>query len=104
MRNKLVQDYPADKLRVIVISDESDDGTDDLVIGINDPRVTLIRQIPRRGKTSGLNLAMPQATGDIIVFSDANSLYGPDTTKQLTAVFEDPEVGYVTGRMALRGT
>jgi len=57
VRNKLEQDYPSDKLDIIVISDESDDGTDDIVAGIGDPRVRLIRQVPRAGKTSALNLA-----------------------------------------------
>lgn len=99
VRNKLELDYPADKLNVIVISDESEDGTDDLVRDLNDPRVQLIRQEPRAGKTSALNLAMPQATGEIIVFSDANSLYGADTMKHLVAPLADPAVGYVTGRM-----
>ncbi len=79
VRNKLAQDYPADLLDVIVISDASDDGTDTIVRGIGSPRVRLIRQEPRAGKTSALNLAMPETTGDIIVFSDANSLYAPDT-------------------------
>jgi cellulose synthase/poly-beta-1,6-N-acetylglucosamine synthase-like glycosyltransferase len=102
VRNKLEQDYPADKLDVIVISDESDDGTDDMVASIGDPRVTLIRQAHRAGKTSALNLAMPGAYGEVIVFSDANSLYAPDTLKNLVAPLADPRVGYVTGRMVYK--
>ena len=102
VRNKLAQDYPADKFDIIVISDESDDGTDDIVKGIGDPRVRLIRQTPRAGKTSALNLAMPEATGEIIVFSDANSLYAPDTLQNLMAPLADPKVGYVTGRMVYK--
>ena len=102
VRNKLTQDYPADKLNIIVISDESDDGTDHIVVGIGNPRVRLIRQAPRAGKTSALNLAMPEATGEIIVFSDANSLYAPDTLKNLVAPLADPKVGYVTGRMVYK--
>jgi len=106
VRNKLEQEYPADKLDIIVISDESDDGTDDIVNGImaenGAPRVRLIRQEPRAGKTSALNLAMPEAGGEIIVFSDANSLYAPDTLKNLVAPLADPKVGYVTGRMVYK--
>lgn len=102
VRNKLDQDYPADKLDIIVISDESDDGTDDIVAGLADDRVRLIRQVPRAGKTSALNLAMPDATGEIIVFSDANSLYAPETLKNLVAPLADPKVGYVTGRMVYK--
>ena len=102
VRNKLDQDYPVEKLDIIVISDESDDGTDGIVTGIADPRVRLIRQIPRAGKTSALNLAMPSATGEIIVFSDANSLYATDTLKNLVAPLADAKVGYVTGRMVYK--
>jgi cellulose synthase/poly-beta-1,6-N-acetylglucosamine synthase-like glycosyltransferase len=102
VRNKLAQDYPAENINIIVISDESDDGTDDIVAGIDDARVRLIRQIPRAGKTSALNLAMPEATGEVIVFSDANSLYAPDTLKNLVAPLADPKVGYVTGRMVYK--
>ena len=97
VRNKLEQDYPADLLDVIVISDESD-----LVRGINDQRVRLIRQTPRKGKTAGLNLAMPEAAGQVIVFSDANSLYRKDAIGKLVACLVDPEVGYVTGRMVYK--
>lgn len=102
VRNKLTQDYPAEKLDVIVVSDESEDGTDDIVRSIGDDRVRLIRQVPRAGKTSGLNLAMPEATGEIIVFSDANSLYRADTIALLVSNFADPDVGYVTGRMVYK--
>jgi cellulose synthase/poly-beta-1,6-N-acetylglucosamine synthase-like glycosyltransferase len=101
IHNKLSQDYPAELLQVIVISDESEDGTDDIVnsIAASDNRVSLIRQSPRQGKTSGLNLAMPNASGDIIIFSDANSHYAPDAIANLVACFSDPQVGYVTGKM-----
>lgn len=102
VRNKLAQDYPAELLDVIVVSDASDDGTDDLVRAIGDPRVRVLRQEPRAGKTSALNLAMPQATGEIIVFSDANSLYAPDTVSRLVDCFADRDVGYVTGRMVYK--
>lgn len=101
INNKLTQHYPADLIQVIVISDESDDGTDEIVtrIAAADSRVSLIRQSPRQGKTSGLNLAMPQATGEIVIFSDANSHYHPDAIKNLVSCFQDPSVGYVTGKM-----
>ncbi|MEZ4386309.1 MAG: glycosyltransferase family 2 protein [Candidatus Krumholzibacteriia bacterium] len=102
VRNKLMQDYPADRLEVIVVSDASDDGTDEIIAGIGDPRVRLVRQEPRAGKTSGLNLIAPLATGEVLVFSDANSLYAADTIRELVKPLADPEVGYVTGRMLYR--
>lgn len=101
IRNKLEQDYPTDAIQIIVISDESEDGTDDIVkrIAETDSRIHLIRQTPRQGKTAGLNLAVPQATGDIIIFSDANSHYHPKALKELVNCFKNPDVGYATGKM-----
>ncbi len=99
IENKLQLDYPADKLEVIVVSDDSTDNTDSLVKAIKDHRIQLLHQHPRAGKTSALNMAVPHAKGDIIVFSDANSLYAPDVLKQLSSCFADERVGYVTGKM-----
>ena len=96
--NKLTQDYPPELLDVIVVSDESDDGTDEIVESLGD-RVRLIRQQPRAGKTEALNRAAPQASGDVLVFSDANSIYAEDTVRNLVANFADDSVGYVTGKM-----
>lgn len=96
--NKLSQDYPPELLDVIVISDESTDGTDEIVRSLGE-RVRLIRQEPRAGKTAALNRAVPEAGGEILVFADANSIYAPDTVRNLVANFADPTVGYVTGKM-----
>lgn len=99
VRNKLALDYPADRFEIIVVSDGSSDNTDQIVRSIDDPRVRLIRQEPRGGKTMALNKAVLQATGEIIVFSDANSLYAPDALRRLVANFADQKVGYVSGTM-----
>lgn len=100
--NKLSQDYPAELLDVIVVSDGSDDGTDDIVKGISPDtvgRITLLRQEPRQGKTQALNQAIGYARGDVVIFSDANSIYATDAVRRLVGCFADPTVGYVTGRM-----
>ena len=99
VRNKLTQDYPPDRLDIIVISDGSIDGTDDAVKASSSDRVTLLRQEPRQGKTLALNRGVEVSMGDILVFSDANSQYEPDTVRRLAAAFDDPTVGYATGRL-----
>ena len=101
VKNKLQQDYPSDRFEIIVISDGSEDGTDDIVKEIvkENQNVRLLRQEPRAGKTSALNQAAAQTRGEIIVFSDANSLYAPDALRQIVTNFSDPTVGYVTGKM-----
>jgi cellulose synthase/poly-beta-1,6-N-acetylglucosamine synthase-like glycosyltransferase len=98
VRNKLAQDYPEELLDVIVISDGATDGTDELVRGFG-PRVSLVRQEDRAGKTAALNRVAGEAGGEILVFSDANSIYSPDAVRRLVANFVDPKVGYVTGKM-----
>lgn len=102
LKNKLDLDYPQDKLDIIVVSDESTDGTDVIVKQVAASTaipIKLVRQVPRQGKTAGLNLIVPQAIGEIIVFSDANSIYEHNALKCLVSNFADESVGYVTGKM-----
>lgn len=102
IRNKFALDYPPALLEMIVISDESDDGTDAIVerLAAEAPfPLRLMRQSPRQGKTAALNLAVPEARGEILLFADANSLYAADALRLLVANFADPGVGYVTGQM-----
>ena len=97
IENSLQLDYPEDKLDILLVSDGSTDGTDEIIKGFTDPRIRLIRQEGRLGKTSGLNLAVPEAKGDIVVFSDANAMYQPDAISKLVRHFTDDTVGYVVG-------
>lgn len=90
-------DYPADKLEVIVISDCSDDGTDELVGKFIERGVRLVRMEQRGGKTLGLNRGVSEARGDIVVFSDANAMYREDAIRKLVDNFADPNVGAVVG-------
>jgi cellulose synthase/poly-beta-1,6-N-acetylglucosamine synthase-like glycosyltransferase len=99
LKNKLDLDYPEDKLEIIVISDGSADKTEENVRRYESEKVRLIRQEPRGGKTSALNLAVPQAKGEILAFSDANSLWDAGAMRNLVQNFADPHVGYVTGKM-----
>ena len=89
-------DYPADRFEVIVVSDASDDGTDDVVLAAGGT-IRLLRMEARGGKTVGLNAALRAARGDIIVFSDANAMYERDALRKLVQNFADPQVGAVTG-------
>lgn len=100
IRNKLQQDYQG-TLEVLVASDGSCDGTDQVVASVaaTDPRVRLIRQENRQGKTAALNRLVGLSVGEIIVFSDANSLYRLDAVRSLVENFADASVGYVTGKM-----
>jgi cellulose synthase/poly-beta-1,6-N-acetylglucosamine synthase-like glycosyltransferase len=97
LHNALELDYPRELLQILVVSDASDDATDEIVSRYAPQGVTLVRQAQRLGKSCGLNLGVSQATGDVVVFSDANALYEKDAIRQLIKHFADPKVGYVVG-------
>ena len=100
--NKLQLDYPADKLEILVISDASTDNTNKLVETIalsSSIPIRLYQQQSRQGKTAGLNRLVKQAKGDILVFSDANSLYDKYAIKQLIQQFQYEDVGYISGQL-----
>jgi cellulose synthase/poly-beta-1,6-N-acetylglucosamine synthase-like glycosyltransferase len=99
LANKLALDYPKEKLQIIVVSDGSDDGTDEVAREFQKDGVVLLRQEPRNGKTAALNVAVGHALGELLVFSDANSLYEPTALRRLAENFADPRVGYVTGML-----
>jgi cellulose synthase/poly-beta-1,6-N-acetylglucosamine synthase-like glycosyltransferase len=103
LENKLRLDYPQEKLQILVVSDGSSDGTDEIVKSFASRGVELLRQEPRRGKAAAINLAVGHARGDILVFSDANSSFAPDAVRFLVESFADPHVGYVTGRLSFAG-
>lgn len=89
-------DYPADRLEVIVASDGSDDGTNEIVAYRAQSNLRLL-VFPRLGKVPALNAAVAHAQGEIVVFSDANSMYAPDALRALVAPFSNPDVGAVGG-------
>jgi cellulose synthase/poly-beta-1,6-N-acetylglucosamine synthase-like glycosyltransferase len=99
LENKLSLEYPADNREIIVVSDGSSDGTDTIGREFEARGVTFMRQEPRQGKTAALNLAAGRAKGEVLVFSDANSIYARDALRNLVASFGDASVGYVTGRL-----
>lgn len=99
LRNKLALNYPRECMEIIVVSDGSEDRTDVIVQEYERDGVRLIRQEPRQGKTAALNRAVSEAGGDIIIFSDANSHWQKNAISMLLRSFEDPKVGYVTGKM-----
>ncbi len=97
IENSLALDYPKERLEVLVVSDASDDGTDELVSQYSGVSVTLLRMPERGGKTIGLNAAVEQASGDILIFSDANAMYRTDAARALVRNFNDESVGAVVG-------
>ncbi|MGH3027046.1 MAG: glycosyltransferase family 2 protein [Gaiellaceae bacterium] len=96
LENLLSLDYPDDRLEIVIASDGSDDGTDELVRGYAERGVRLV-SLPRVGKAAALNAAVAEAGGEVLVFSDANSIYASDALRTLVKPFADPAVGGVAG-------
>ena len=99
LENTLALDYTPDLMEIIVASDCSTDRTDEIVRKYSSQGVRLIRQRERLGKTAAQNTAVAEAQGEIILFSDATSLYQPDVVRVLMRSFADPTVGCVAGRL-----
>lgn len=90
-------DYPKDKLQIVVLSDASHDGTDDVVREFAAHGVELLRAPNRRGKTAAENAAVTVARGDIIVNIDATVVVPSGSLKPLIRAFDDPTVGVASG-------
>jgi cellulose synthase/poly-beta-1,6-N-acetylglucosamine synthase-like glycosyltransferase len=99
LKNTLELDYPRDRMEVIVASDCSTDRTDEIVRRFRMNGVVLYRQPGRFGKTIAQNRAVKVSSGEILVFSDATTMYAPDAIRKIVRSFADPEVGCVAGQL-----
>ncbi len=99
IRTCLNQDYPADKLSVLVVSDGSTDRTHDIVNGFNDAQVPLLACPTRRGKAACLNDGVAHTQAPIIVFTDARQRLHSQAVAKLVANFSDPSIGAVSGEL-----
>jgi len=101
VHNALMLDYPADRIEVLIGVDGNLDATGELVESVKDDRIRLHQFPIRRGKASVLNDCAKMATGEILMFSDANTFWDADAAKRLAAPFVDDSVGGVVGRLIL---
>jgi GT2 family glycosyltransferase len=98
------QEYPQERITVVVASDGSDDGTPAVIAALRMPNVRVL-DLPRVGKADALRAAVGTADSDILVFSDANSVFARDALRQLVRPFDDPGVGGVAGNQVyVQGT
>jgi cellulose synthase/poly-beta-1,6-N-acetylglucosamine synthase-like glycosyltransferase len=92
----LALDYPRDRLELIVASDGSADATAERARSAG---ADLVLELPRGGKLAAQNAAAARASGEILAFSDANSVWSPDALRHLVEPFADPAVGYACGQV-----
>jgi poly-beta-1,6-N-acetyl-D-glucosamine synthase len=101
LANVQATEYPAAKLEVLFGSDGSTDGTNAILTAHRSEIARAIVFPNRRGKAAVLNDLLAMAAGEIVVFSDANASYAPDTIRRLASHFPDPAVGAVCGELIL---
>ncbi|HEX3277796.1 MAG TPA: glycosyltransferase [Thermoleophilaceae bacterium] len=94
--NVLASAYPAERLELIVASDGSLDGT---VEAARDAGAALVLDLPRMGKLAALNRAVAAARGEVLVFTDADSLFEPGTLRRIASNFADERVGGVAANI-----
>jgi cellulose synthase/poly-beta-1,6-N-acetylglucosamine synthase-like glycosyltransferase len=102
--NLRAQRYPGDRLEIIVACDGSPDRTPELARSAG---ADVVLELPRGGKIRAQDAGVAQARGELVAFSDANTVWEPDALEKLVAPFADPRVGYVCGEVRLlseRGT
>lgn len=103
VRNLLALEYPRSKLQVLVIGDGCTDDSLARAVGAGDGSVKAIPLAQRQGKAAALNAGLEQATGEIVVFTDAGIMLEPHSLRRLVAHFSDERVACVSGEDYIEG-
>lgn len=96
VHDALAQDYPRDRLEVVVACDGSPDGT---AARAREAGADVVLELPRGGKIRAQDAAVAASSAQIVAFSDANATWERDALRELVAPFGDPGVGYVCGQV-----
>lgn len=97
--NTLALDYPPELLKVLVVTDGSTDGTEQMIF--SDRRIQLLHLPERKGKAAALNRAFSQIKKGVVVCTDANTMLNKNAIKELVKHFQDPGIGAVAGEKRL---
>lgn len=95
MKNCHALSYPVDKLKIVWVTDGSNDHTNEYLKKY--PKVTVLFQPERRGKTAALNRGIQHVTTPYVVFTDANTMLNADAITEIVRQFSNPKVGCVAG-------
>ena len=102
MQNTLGLNYPKDKLRIMWVTDGSNDRTNELLAAW--PEVDVVFSPERRGKTAALKHGLRELKTRYVAFTDANTMINAGALKEIARLFMDPTVGCISGekRVAAR--
>lgn len=101
IQNILEIDYPKDKLEVLIGDDGSADKTAEIIARYKDQGITLVKAPQNAGKAAMLNRLQKIATGEILVFCDANTMFFPNVVRKLVDPFKDKKIGCACGHLIL---
>jgi cellulose synthase/poly-beta-1,6-N-acetylglucosamine synthase-like glycosyltransferase len=104
LANLRAMDYPPEKLQVIIISDGSTDVTNDILRSVDDGFIESILLSERGGKARALNCAVARARHEVLVFSDASTLFRPDAVRKLVRHFANPRIGAACGALRFQAS
>ncbi len=108
LQNCLDQDYPAERLHLLFVTEGSNDGSVEYLEGMKQrvPNLTIIGGTRRLGKVAAMNRAMRQVSTPITIFTDANTQLNREAVRRLATRFQPADVGAVTGekRISSQGT
>lgn len=100
VQNCLALDYPIEKLQILFITDGSNDGSPDLLEKYSE--IHVLHDHVRRGKSAAENRSVAYAQGEIIIFSDANTILPNNTIRRLVRHYINPEIGAVSGEKRIQ--
>ena len=95
IKNSLELEYPKDRLKIVWVTDGSDDGTPELLRQYQD--ITVYHNPDRSGKIEAMNRGVKLSATSVIIFSDANTMLGKESIRRIVRFFDDPKVGCVSG-------
>lgn len=100
LENCLKLNYPKQKLEILVASDNSTDGTNEIVreLGKRHKNIRLHNTEEHKGKTNAQNEAIKSVDSEVIVMTDANPLLDKDSVMELVSMLHDRNISYVCGK------
>ncbi|MBM3331527.1 glycosyltransferase [candidate division WOR-3 bacterium] len=98
VRNCLDLDYSVDRTEILIGSDSSTDRTEEIIRSFGDARIRLLRFEPQAGKTVVQNRLLQEASGDVVLCTDADSMLTRDSLRLMLAHMRDPRVAVVNPR------
>jgi cellulose synthase/poly-beta-1,6-N-acetylglucosamine synthase-like glycosyltransferase len=108
LENVIDNDYPIDKIKYLVASDNSNDRTNEIVekfiVTHPDLEITLYTSKEHKGKTNAQNEAQELVDTDILVMTDANSMFERNAVSELVSSFTDDDIVYVCGALFYTNT